>query len=475
MDTMTSLESMFLRLEDSHTSLHIASVAVFDGPAPDQAGLVSLFERKLPLVPRYTQRVHEARFHLSAPTWTDDPTFDITYHLRRAAVARPGGRAELEALVGRLMSQQLDRERPLWECWVVDGLRLGRWAMINKVHHCMVDGIAGTDLMALVLDDARNPLPLRYAFASDNAGAHRHATPFVVGALRTLGHPLDLTRSAATAIVGAAHYASLLCPADASSLVGELGAARVWTGKRLPLRDVLAVRTHLGGTVNDVVLCAVTRGFREVLLRRGERLTPHVLRTLVPMSVRSVDGRGHLDNRIAGMVADLPVDLAEPLDRYAAVRARLGAAKRSGEKQAGVWLGRVLARLPQPLVAASLIALFRFPQRFLVTVATNVPGPERPLYALGRRLRELYPYVPIADRLRTGVAVLSYAGDLYVGITADRASTPDIDVLLTGMLDEVTELAALARAAARDQGSARAGVAPAPDAPGAIPRRLAVR
>jgi diacylglycerol O-acyltransferase len=449
MDTMTALESTFLRLEDRHTSLHIASVAIFDGPVPEQDELVALFERKLPLIPRYRQRVHEPPLHLGAPTWTDDPAFDLGYHLRRTALARPGGRAELDALVSRLMSQQLDRDRPLWECWIVEGLARRRWAMVNKVHHCMVDGIAGTDLLTAVLDESPAPLPEAPVPLPAESDRGRRSRSLVGDSVRVLGHPVELTRGTVTAVLGAVHYASLLRPAAGSSLVGDLGAARVWTGRRLPLRDIRAVRTHFGGTVNDVVLCAVTRGFRDVLIRRGEQPSPHMLRALVPISVRGADGRGRADNRIAGVVAELPTELADPLARYAAVRARLGAVKQSGERQAGQLLGRVVGRLPQPLVAASLTALFRLPQRFLVTVATNVPGPERPLYALGRRLRELYPYVPIADRLRTGVAVLSYAGDLYVGVTADRASTPDLGVLLAGMGAEVAELAALARPAVR--------------------------
>jgi len=446
MKVMTPLDSVFLRLEDAHTSLHIASVAIFDGPVPRFEQITELFERKLPLIPRYRQRMHEPALHLGLPGWSDDPDFDLAYHVRRTALPRPGGSAELDALVSRLMSQRLDRDRPLWECWVVEGLDDGRWAMVNKVHHCMVDGIAGTDLLSTVLD--RSPDPDTTQVAAEAAGTPDG--PGLPGVARLawdlagrLAHPLDLVRGVTVGARGAVRFAGLARPASASSLVGGLGSARTWTGARIALGDVEAVRERLGGTMNDVVLAAVTRGFRDLLLARGEEPTAHVLRTLVPISVRAANGRGSYDNRISAMVPELPVELHDPIERFRAVQDRLLRAKQSGERQAGEFLGGLALLLPPPVVAAALGALFRLPQRFLVTVATNVPGPTQPLYAAGRRLRELYPYVPIADRLRIGVAVLSYVDALYVGVTADRASTPDVDVLISGIVDEVADLRAV--------------------------------
>jgi diacylglycerol O-acyltransferase / wax synthase len=449
MKAMTPLDSVFLRLEDAHTSLHIASVGVFDGPAPRFEQITDLFQRKLPLIPRYRQLVHEPAWHLGLPSWSDDRRFDLGYHLRRTALPRPGGSAELDALVSRLMSQRLDRDRPLWECWVVEGLDGGRWAMVNKVHHCMVDGVAGTDLLSTVLDTSPDP-DTTAVVAGEVAG--RPEGPALPGVARLacdvagrLVHPWDVVRGVAAGARGAVRFAGLARPASASSLVGGLGSARTWTGARIDLGDVRAVRECLGGTVNDVVLAAVTRGFRDLLLARGEEPTAHILRTLVPISVRAADGRGSYDNRISAMVPELPVELPDSIERFRAVQDRLLRAKRSGERQAGELLGGLALLLPAPVVAATLNAVFRLPQRFLVTVATNVPGPNEPLYAEGRRLRELYPYVPIADRLRIGVAVLSYVDALYVGVTADRASTPDVDVLISGIVDEVTDLRAVSR------------------------------
>jgi WS/DGAT/MGAT family acyltransferase len=203
---------------------------------------------------------------------------------------------------------------------------------------------------------------------------------------------------------------------------------------------VRVVRGGLGGTVNDVVLAAVTRGFRDLLLGRNELITRHTVRTLVPVSVRTSEQRGLPDNRVSGMVAELPAHLSDPVARLRAVRAELDQLKHSGEPEAGVFLTELAKVVPPVLINAGLAGLFRTPQRFVVTVATNVPGPTTPLYAAGRRLRELYPYVPIAYRIRIGVAITSYDGVLYFGVTGDRDSSPDIAVLAAGIEDEVRVL-----------------------------------
>jgi len=235
-------------------------------------------------------------------------------------------------------------------------------------------------------------------------------------------------------------FVELARPATASSLSGSLGSARCWAGAQVSLDDVRIIRRGLGGTVNDVVLAAVTRGFRDLLLSRDEPPARHAVRTLVPVSVRTSRQRGQADNRISAVVAELPVHVADPVERLRAVRTELDRLKASGEAAAGGVLTELARYVPPMLLSAGLTGIFRVPQRFVVTVATNVRGPRTPLYAAGRRLRELYPYVPIADRLRIGVAVSSYAGALYFGITADRDSTPDVDVLIAGIEDGLREL-----------------------------------
>ena len=458
MDAMTPLDSLFLRLEDRHTSLHIASVAIFEGPTPLYTDVAALVARKMTRIPRYRQRVRELPFGLGRPAWVDDPDFRLDYHVRRTALPRPGGPGQLDALVGRLMSQHLDRDKPLWECWIIEGLSGGRWAMVNKVHHCMVDGIAGTDLLGALLDDSPTPAddqPDDDVLATNLAArASGPVTALLDGALSRLRNPARLASETVNVARLATHtanlargltrFASLARPATASSLTGELGAARAWTGLRLSLADVQAVRAALGGTVNDVLLAAIARGFRDLLLARGEQPAAHTLRTLVPVSVRGVGERGRMDNRVSALVAELPVDVGDPLDRLRTVRHRMRALKGSGERQTGELLSDVAGLIPPALLAATLSAAFHIPQRFVVTVATNVPGPDRALYAAGRRMIELYPYVPIADRLRIGVAVLSYLDGLYVGVTVDRDSTPDVAVLTAGIEDEILDLLEIA-------------------------------
>jgi diacylglycerol O-acyltransferase len=457
MEVLSPLDAAFLRLEDRSTSLHIASVAVFDGPPPAYEDMYAAFEAKLHLVPRYRQRVREVPLRLGRPVWVDDPHFSLRYHLRHTALPRPGTDAQLRDLVGRLMSQQLDRGKPLWETWIVDGLAGGRWAVVSKIHHCMVDGIAGTDLLGLVLDLAPDaplpdtappPLPPEPGLVQlllTAAGSVPHSPVAAVRTVvRAVASPGATARNAVTTAHGALSFARLAWPAAASSLSGPLTPHRAWGCTSATLDDVRIVRRGIGGTVNDVVLTAITRGFRDLLISRGEQPGEHVVRTLVPVSVRHEDARGVLDNRVSAMIAELPVELEEPAARLAAVRLELGHLKRSGEAEFGELVTAAAGLVPPPLLALGLTGAFRIPHRHLVTVTTNVPGPQVPLYACGRRLREYYPYVPIADRVRIGVAITSYDGTLGFGVTADADSTPDVQVLLDGIDAELAELVALA-------------------------------
>jgi diacylglycerol O-acyltransferase len=457
MDVLSPLDAAFLRLEDRSTSLHIASVAIFDGPPPTYAEMYDAYQAKLHLVPRYRQRVRELPLRLGRPIWVDDPHFSLRYHLRHTALPRPGTMQQLRDLVGRLMSQQLDRGMPLWETWIVEGLEGDRWAAVSKVHHCMVDGIAGTDLISLVLDpspDAPQPHTLppplppepglpRVLLSAATSIPHSPRTA-VRRVARAAASPGSTVRQVATTAHGALSFARLARPASRSSLIGPLTPHRSWGFASATLDDVRIIRKGLGGTVNDVVLTAITRGFRELLISRGEEPGEHVVRTLVPVSVRHEDARGVLDNRVSAMIAELPVEVAEPAARLAVVRLELGELKRSGEAEFGELITSAATLVPPPLLALGLTGAFRVPHRHLVTVTTNVPGPQVPLYACGRRLREYYPYVPIADRVRIGVAITSYDGVLGFGVTADEGSTPDVRVLLDGITAEIEDLVALA-------------------------------
>jgi WS/DGAT/MGAT family acyltransferase len=471
---LTPLDAAFLRMEDSHTSLHIASIAIFDGPPPTYLEIATLFEAKLPALPRYRQKIQEAALWLSAPVWVDDPHFLLSNHLRHSAVPRPGDREQLNDLVGRLMSQRLDRSRPLWESWLIEGLEDDHWALINKVHHCMVDGIGGTDLLSAVLDGSPSePSPRPGHWAQAAPGRRLPARPYraVAQLARSVQHPRACALGAVTRLRGMAHFTELVRPATRSSLSGPLGAARCWRGAAVTLEDVRVIRDGLGGTVNDVVLALATRGYRDLLLSRGEAVSERTVRTLVPVSVRTSSQRDATDNRITAMVAELPSQLADPLDRLQAIRAELTRLKHSGEPEAGVFVTEFAKFVPPVLVNAGLAGLFRIPQRFVITVATNVPGPAGSLYAAGRQLAELYPYVPIADQVRVGVAITSYRGVLYFGVTGDRDSSADIAVLTDAIEDEVHVLRQAA-VASRDPRTGAAepsfGVGPAAPVVGAV-------
>lgn len=458
MEVMSPLDAAFLRIEDRHTSLHIASLSIFDGPPPSYEQMHRAFQSKLHLVPRYRQRVVEVPLRLGRPVWVDDTHFSLNYHLRHTALPRPGSGAQLRDLVGRLMSQQLDRGKPLWETWVVEGLEGDRWAVVSKIHHCMVDGIAGTDLISLVLDasaDAPPPeVPAEPAKPAEphpaqlalSAALSLPVTPAAVlrSATHAVTHPVETAKDAALTTRGAVAWLRLARPAAASSLTGPITPHRRWGWTSSTLADVRVVRHALGGTVNDVVLTAVTRGFRELLLARGEAPDSHAVRTLVPVSVRRPDARGVFDNRVSAMIADLPVGAETAATRLRAVRDELDRLKHSGEPQFGELLTSAGVLVPPPLLSLGLTGIFRLPHRHLVTVATNVPGPQLPLYCCGRRMREYYPYVPIADRLRIGVAITSYDGVLGFGVTADEDSTPDLQVLLDGIDAELRDLVELA-------------------------------
>jgi diacylglycerol O-acyltransferase len=457
MDTMSALDSAFLQIEDRHAALHIGSVGVFEGPVPPFAVIRDEIERKLPRVPRYRQRMLRVPGNIGRPMWQDDPGFDLDYHLRRTALPQPGGNVQLQDLVGRIMSQPLDHDRPLWEDWVVEGLDDDRWALITKVHHSMVDGIAGTDLLTSLFGSssvrdpavhaigigpaAPEPLPGPLALV---ARAVRRTTAesaaSVLPAASALRHPGTLARAARASTSGLLRFLTAARPVSRTSLLGPLGTSRRYRWAEVPLQDVLEIREACGCTVNDVVLAAVTLAFRDLLQIRGENPSEHAVRTLVPVSVRRPDQHGHLDNQVSAILLDLPVDETDPVAVLEVVAHRMTQLKASHEAETGQLITTLGNVIPPAGLAAGLKLAFRVPQRVLTTVTTNVPGPREELHLAGRRMLAAYPYVPIADRLRIGIAVTSYAGKLLFGITADWRSTPDIDVLRDGLVTAFEEL-----------------------------------
>jgi diacylglycerol O-acyltransferase len=459
MDRMSPLDAAFLDAEDAdrHASLAIASIAVFEGPVPSYPEVRAAIGGRLALVPRYRQKVRRLPLDLGGPVWTDDPHFDLGYHVRQTALPPPGGDEQLRRLVERVMGQRLDRDRPLWEYWMVNGLAGGRWALISKVHHCMVDGVSGAELYRVLLDSTAEPGPAvddgwqpqpEPSTLSLTATALRELVSNPVQqawALRAmLGRPRQLIGLGAETARGLAKLAGVLVPVSASSLSGPIGQQRRYHYVRAHLADFAAVRRGLGGTMNDVALTAITGGFAALLRARGEPLGPHSIRTLVPVSVRAPGEESICDNRISLLLAYLPVDIEDPSRRLQAVHDQLVELKASREAEAGETVTSIARYEPFPLVSAGMRLAFRLPHRNIVTVTTNVPGPRQPVYALGRRALELIPYVPIATTLRFGVSIFSYCDQVTFGITGDRDSTPDIDVLARGISDSLAELVAAA-------------------------------
>jgi diacylglycerol O-acyltransferase len=355
------------------------------------------------------------------------------------------------------MSTPLDRELPLWETWLVEGLDGGRWALVFKVHHCLVDGIAGVDLLGVLLDTRPDPRPTEPqpwnprpepgggakvvdAWAG-LAGETMATARRVAGALV---HPV----TAATAVVdtarGLARFVADLGPTPAQSLEGTIGRQRAWAHSAVRLDDVRRVRNAFGGTVNDVVLAAVSGGYRDLLLARGEDPDHTVVRSAVPVSTRHDDGHGVADNRVSTVICDLPVGVADPVERLRQVRARMDVLKASHMAEAGEVVTTTADLFP-PMAIGSVSRLMtrmfrRVPQRSVNTITTNVPGPQDPLYCLGRRMLEYWPYVPIVHGIRVSTAILSYDGWLSFGVTGDGATVPDVDTLARGTRNAIGQL-----------------------------------
>ena len=464
MERMSPLDATFLHLEDGVVHMHIASCAIMEGPPPPYEDLVELFEGKLHLVPRYRQVVRTVPGSLGRPVWVDDPHFRIDYHVRHSALPPPGDAEALRNLMGRLMSQQLDRNRPLWEAWMVEGLADGTWALISKVHHCMVDGVSGTDLMALILDADRDaallepqswspdPMPTGGDLVRD-AMRETMVSPAEVGrwVRSATRHPRRIAGELSELLQGARAMGSRLRPNTPLSIDGPIGPHRRWAWANTTLDEVRAVKSVFGGTVNDVVLAAITHGFRQLLLERGDPVDDQVVRTLVPVSVRARGDRS-LNNQVSGLIAELPVGIVDPVEALASIRSQMQGLKESHQAVAASALTDLAEFAPPVLLSLGLrtaaVVLHRASQRSVNTVTTNVPGPQYPIYACGREMLEYYPFVPIAASIRVGVAILSYNRKLAFGITGDWDTMPDVDVLADGITAGMAELLAAAAAAA---------------------------
>jgi WS/DGAT/MGAT family acyltransferase len=446
MERLSVLDAEFLHVEDGVAHMHIAGVSVFDGPRPELSDLAAMMASKLHRIPRYRQRVRTVPLELGRPVWVDDPHFDLRYHVRHTALPEPGDDAALRRLMARLMSQELDRARPLWELWLVEGMAGGQWALISKVHHCMVDGVSGVDLLSIVLDMAREvevPDPVPWSPQPEPSGAAKvvdawsglasDALDLVRRSPSVVRDPMGALRGArdiARGLLGFVEHLGLTTP---TTLEGSISPHRAWAHATVPIDVVREIRKSVDATLNDVVLGVLAGAYRELLVRRGEDADSAVLRSLVPVSVRTPDAQGVLDNRVSAILLELPVHLTDPLERVQRVHEEMLRLKASHMSDAGEVVVRLGDLAPPmvvgPVMRAAQRLLAQMPQRSVNTVTTNVPGPQVPLYCLGREMVAYYPYVPLSHGVRVGTAILSYNGQLAFGVTGDFDTAPDVDVL----------------------------------------------
>jgi diacylglycerol O-acyltransferase / wax synthase len=460
-DRLTAVDASFLAQEGPTSHMHIGAVMVFEGPPPAFEEFADHVRGRLHLVPRYRQKLAVPPLETGRPLWVDDASFNLEYHLRHTALPAPGSEEQLRALAGRIHSQQLDRTKPLWEVWLVQGLEENRFALISKTHHALVDGIAGVDL-ATVLFDAE-PVPTRLPFEGEPWVPHPEPSgvalaargvrglarlPFSLAgrALDAATHPTASLEVAREAIEGVAEVAwAGLNPAPATPLNVPIGPHRRLVTIRSELSDFKRIKNAFGGTVNDVVLTVVAGGLRRWLISRGARVEGLELRALVPVSIRAASEHGQGGNRLAAMRGPLPVYVEDPVARLQVVRQAMDGLKESKQAVGAEVLSGVQNLAPPTVLAQA--SRINFSTRLFNLLVTNVPGPQFPLYVAGRELLDLFPVAFLPRDHALAVAIMSYNGGMDFGLLADYDAMPDLEALGEMIVEARDEL--LVEAAAR--------------------------
>jgi diacylglycerol O-acyltransferase / wax synthase len=459
-ERLSALDATFLGIEDHCSHMHIGSVGVFEAPPGAGGGAVDI-ERVHHLVstvlegfPRYRQRVERVPL-FGHPVWVDDPSFDLRYHLRHTRLPLPGDERQLKRLAGRVMSQQLDRAKPLWESWFVEGLGADRFAVVSKVHHCMVDGVGGVEMTTATLRTDAEPDPrlaetppafVPRAVPSPGAlvygeVAHRlrGAIAFAGDVAHGLATPLRTARQVFGTLEGLAEgFGAALRPASATPLGVPIGPHRRFDWTSMDIAAMKAVREHLGGTLNDVVLAIVAGVLRRYLGERGIAVDRLDFRVMVPVNLRA--GHAGAGNRVGSVVVRLPLEEPDARRRFLRVRHEMETLKHSHQVDAARVLEGLLDwTFTTLLTRTAQLATESQPFNLVVT---NVPGPQFPLYFLGSRLVAAYPLVPLFQRQAVGIALFSYDGRLYWGLNADRDAVPDLHALVDAIDDELVHLIA---------------------------------
>jgi WS/DGAT/MGAT family acyltransferase len=459
-DRLSGLDSSFLHLEEGGAHMHVAACMVFSGQAPAYESLLQTITDRLHLVPRYRQRLAFVPFQQGRPVWVDDPHFQARFHIRHTALPRPGGDQELRRLAGRVFSQALDRSRPLWELWLVEGLDGDRFAILSKTHHALVDGVSGVDIGTVLLDPTPEPPPIEAPATPwmprplpsssqllADALLERTTVPSEVarGVRHALRGPRQVMQSAAQTLAGfgAMTWAGL-APAPRSPFNVRIGPHRRFTWVQASLADFKLVKDALGGTVNDVVLAAVAGGLGAYMRDHGHPTAGVVLKALVPVSVRADSERGTLGNRVTAMWVPLPVGVTDARSRLRRIARTTAAVKESGQAVGAQVLTELTAFAPPTILAQAMRLQAR--QRSFNLVVTNVPGPQMPLYLHGHQLEVAYPLVPLAENTAIGIAIMSYNGQITFGLVSDYDAVPDLEHLAGHLRTAVDKLVEAGRA-----------------------------
>ena len=429
-DRLTAVDASFLAQEGPTSHMHVGAVMIFEGPAPAYDDLADHVRTRLHLVPRFRQKLAFPPLETGRPLWVDDPNFNLEYHVRDTALPAPGSEKQLRALAARVHSQALDRSKPLWEMWLVQGLEGGRFALLSKTHHALVDGVSGVDLATVLFDLQPTPAaiehpeapwrPRRTPSGIDMAargvrglvGLPFDAAARAVGAAARPGDALAGTREALEGI-GEVVWAGLN-PAPETPLNVEIGPHRRFMWTRHELADFKRVKDAFGGTVNDVVLAVVAGALQKWLRSRGVRTEGLELRGLVPVSIRARDEHHKLGNRLAAMRAPLPVYVEDPVARLRVVRRAMDGLKESKQAVGAEVLAGMQALAPPTILAQA--SRLNFSTRLFNLLVTNVPGPQFPLYVLGRRLQDLFPVAFLPKNHALAVAIMSYDGGMDFGL-----------------------------------------------------------
>ncbi|MGE0067823.1 MAG: wax ester/triacylglycerol synthase family O-acyltransferase [Solirubrobacterales bacterium] len=459
LDRLTAVDASFLTNESSSSHMHVGAILIFEGPPPKYVDLVEHVRGRLSQVPRFRQKLVVPPLEAGRPLWADDVNFNLTYHIRHTALPEPGGEAQLKRLAGRVFSQQLDRSKPLWELWLAQGLERDRFAILTKTHHAMVDGISGVDIGTVLFD--LEPIPEPAEVSDDWVPQPEPGTTELVArgikdgaaipvkaaerAFEAVRKPEKAARKAVEALEGITEIVTAFAdPAPDVPLNQPIGPHRRYIWARSELATFKKIKDALGGTVNDVVLAVVTGAVRTWLHGRSIRTEGLELRALVPVSIRSEDERGNLGNRIALMRGPLPVYVEDPVRRLRTISQAMEGLKRSKQALGAEVISRFNDFAPPTLLAQA--SRINFSTRLFNMIVTNVPGPQIPLYVLGRELEEVFPVAFLPQNHTLAVAIMSYNGKVGFGLLADYDSMEDIEVL-SEALDE--SLAELERAAAK--------------------------